>query len=202
MSRSHAGIQISEINEGDVPMKSRYSMRSVRIALLAAGALVWASSTGAWAAGAGSLFVAGATSTPTHWNIQIGVPTVAEIQGVPTSEAGDPLPATIDVIIKSSDFGNVTVIGTRIGMTSNYSFTYTPPAIANGDEFDACNTTIVAYITNGNNSNNDLIDDGLQNGSTNASAGFRFVDANGDPIECVVLGVESTPWTGFKSLYR
>jgi hypothetical protein len=183
-------------------MNSRYSLRSVRIALLAAGALVWASTSGAWAAGAGSLYVAGATSTPTHWNIEIGVPTVAEIQGVPTSEAGDPLPATIDVFVKSSLFGNTTVTGTRIGMTSDYSFTYTPPAIANGDGFDACSTVIVAYITSGNNSNNDLIDDGLQNGSTDASAGFRFVDANGDPIPCQSVGVESTPWTGFKSLYR
>jgi hypothetical protein len=183
-------------------MNSRSSIRSVRIALLAAGALVWALTPGAWAAGAGSLFVAGATGNPTHFDIQIGVPTNAEIRGVPTSEAGDPLPATIDVIVKSSQFGNTTVTGTRIGLTNNYSFTYTPPAIANGDEFDACATTIVAYITNGNNSNNDLIDDGLQNGSSNASAGFRFVDANGDPIDCEVLGVEPTPWAGFKSLYR
>jgi hypothetical protein len=184
-------------------MKNRRdSIRPVCTALLATGALTLALTSGAWANGAGSLYVAGATNTPTHWNIQIGVTTNAEIRGVLTSEVGSPLPATINVIVKSSDFGNTTVTGTRIGMTSDYSFSYTPPAIANGDDFDACNTSIVAYQSNGNNSNNDLIDDGLQNGSSSAAAGFRFTDASGNPLPCQLVGVEPTPWSGFKSLYR
>lgn len=184
-------------------MHRRDSIRSVRIALLAAGALVWALTPGAWAAnGAGSLYVAGATSNPTHWDIPIGVPTVAEIRGVSTSEVGNPLPATIPVIVKSSDFNNITVTGTRIGLTNDYTFTFTPPATANGDKFDACNTGIVAYQTSGNNSNNDLIDDGLLNGSSSAAAGFRYTNANNEPLPCEFVGVEPAPWTGFKSLYR
>jgi hypothetical protein len=145
------------------------------------------------AQGAGSLFVAGATHTPTHWNIQIGVPTTAEIQGVTTSEVGDPLPATITVIVKSSLFGNTSLVGTRIDATSNYSFTYTPPSIATGSAFNACETTVVSYVTEALNTNNDLLDDGLQNGSRNDASGFRFVDAEGQLISCV-LGVEPSTW--------
>jgi hypothetical protein len=151
--------------------------------------------------GPGSLYVAGASTTPTHFNIQIGVETCGEIRGV-GSEVGDPLPPTITVIIKSTFFGNTYLVGTQIGATNNYSFCYTPPAVANGDDFDACATTIVAYVTEGQNSNNDLIDDGLQNGSDNTAAGLRFVDANGDPIDCIKVGVERAPWSGVKSLYR
>jgi hypothetical protein len=151
--------------------------------------------------GPGSLYVTGASTTPTHWNIPIGVPTNAEIQGV-GSEVGSPLPATINVIIKSMTFGNTTVTGTQIGATNNYAFTYTPPALANGDEFDACNTVIVAYVNNNQNANNDLIDDGLQNGSTNTASGFRFVDGTGAAIPCVVVGVEPTTWGTAKHLYQ
>jgi len=176
---------------------------SLRIVFLAAAALACALTPGAWAAIAnGSLYVAGATHNPTHWDIPIGVPTAAVIVGVSTSEVGDPLPATITVIVKSSNFGNVSVTGTRIGVTSDYSFSFTPPTIANGDPIDACSTGIVAYQDEGNNSNNDLIDDGLQNGSVNAAAGFRYTNAANEPLPCLIVGVEPTPWTGFKSLYR
>jgi hypothetical protein len=163
-------------------------------------AVAFASSAMA-ANGPGSLFVAGASSTPTHWNIPIGVETCAEIRGVGT-EVGDPLPPTITVIVKSSEFGNTTLVGTRIGVTNDYSFCWTPPATANGDLFDACGTTVVAYVSNGQNTSNDIIDDGVQNASSNAAAGFRFVDGNGDPIECIVLGVDEAPWSGVKTLYR
>jgi len=183
-------------------MNHSHSIRPARMAFLAA-VLVCALTPGAWAAiAAGSLYVAGATHNPTHWDIPIGVPTTAEIRGVSTSEVGDPLPATISVIVKSSHFGNTIVTATRIGATSDYTFSFTPPAIANGDAFDACATGIVAYQTNGNNSNNDLIDDGLQNGSSNSAAGFRYTNAANEPLPCGVVGVEETPWTGFKSLYR
>src|SRR5207342_1168308 len=110
------------------------------------------------AIGAGSLFVAGETTTPTHWNITVGVPWTIEIRGVLASEVGGSLPPTMTAWVKSSLLGNTAVTATRIGATSNYSFVYTPPT-------EACATTIVAYFSLGQNSNNDLIDDGLQNGS-------------------------------------
>jgi hypothetical protein len=151
--------------------------------------------------GPGALFVAGATSTPTHYNIPIGVPTAAEIRGV-GSEVGSPLPATISVIIKSSSFGNATVTANRIGSTNNYAFTYTPPAIGSGSQFDACETTIVAYVSNAQNTSNDWIDDAVLNGSGTAAAGFRFVDAQGVLIPCPVVGVEPATWSVAKQLYQ
>ena len=174
-----------------------------RIARLGALLAVVLVASSAWGVqGAGSLYVAGASTTPTHWNIPIGVPIKAEIQGVDPAETGGSLPATLTVIVKSSAFGNTYLVGTQIGTSANYTFTYTAPAIANGDEADACGTTIVAYVTEGMNSNNDLIDDGMQNGSTNSASGFRFVDGNGDPIECIKIGVAPAPWSAVKSLYR
>jgi len=149
--------------------------------------------------GPGALYVAGASNTPTHWNIPIGVATNAEIRGV-GSEVGSPLPATITVIVKSSQFGNTFLVGTRIGLTNDYSFSYTPPAVANGDDFNACNTTIVAYVTTSQNSSNDLIDDGLANGSSSSAAGFRFLDGAGVPIECTV-GVAPSTWGNVKKLF-
>jgi hypothetical protein len=176
--------------------------RSHRFHFACALTLGLLATSSAWAVnGPGSLFVSGASHTPTHWNIPIGVATNAEIRGV-GSEVGSPLPATIVVIIKSSAFGNTFLTGFQIGTSNNYSFTYTPPAIANGDDFDACNTTVVAYVENGRNSDNDLIDDGVQNNSSGAAAGFRFVDAAGRPIDCVFLGAESSPWSGVKGRYR
>jgi hypothetical protein len=171
--------------------------RSARVARVAMLLTIVLSAPLAWGAqGAGSLFVAGATHNPTHWDIPVGVPTTAEIRGVLASELGGSFPPTITVIVKSSNFGNTSLTATRIGMTADYTFDYTPPADR------ACQTTIVAYVENGQNSNNDLIDDGLQNGSTNSAAGFRFVDANGDTIPCQVLGVDGRPWSAVKSLYR
>ena len=157
----------------------------------------------AWSVtGDASLFVPGATNTPTHFNVQIGVPVVVEIHGVPTQEVGDPLPATLDVWVKSSLFGNTQLVATRIDDTNNYTFTYTPPAIANGDDFNACGTTTVAYKVIGRIANNDYCDDGLRNGTADAGSGLRFVDANGNPLTCQTVGVESTPWGKVKSHYR
>ncbi len=108
---------------------------------------------------------------------------------------GGPYPATISVIVKSTDFGHTVVVGTRIGTSSDYAFTFIPPD-------GACNTTIVAYVTKGQNTNNDLIDDGLQNGSSNAACGLRLVDDTGAEVPCTVLGVENRPWGEIKSLFR
>jgi hypothetical protein len=171
-------------------------VRGRRVAALCVAILILSVGPRAWASiGAGSLFVAGATNTPTHWNIPVGVPTTAELRGVATSEVGDPLPPTITVFVKSSFMGNAVVSASRIGSTSDYTFTWTPPDTA-------CNTTIVAYGSQGRNSNNDLLDDGLQNGSQSAACGFRFVNALGDEIPCDAVGVEATPWSGVKRLYR
>jgi hypothetical protein len=155
----------------------------------------------AWANGAGSLFVSGASHTPTHWNIEVGVAVKAEIHGVDPSEVGGSLPATLDVWVKSSVFGNTQLTATQIGTSSDYTFTYTPPAVAIGDPQDACGTTIVAYYEVGQNANNDYCDDDLKNGSTNAASGFRYYDSNGSLIDCTV-GVEQSRWDRMKSLYR
>ena len=125
------------------------------------------------------------------------MPVSAEIQGVSTSEVGDPLPATIAVFVKSSVFGNTEVIGTRIDASNDYSFTYTSPTVAEG----ACGTTSVAYQELGLNSNNDLLDDGLRNGSTSAASGFRFVTSDGSAINCEV-GVAPSAWGTVKRLFR
>jgi hypothetical protein len=150
--------------------------------------------------GAGALVVPGATSTPTHWNIPIGVPTTARICGVTLAEAGDPLPPTLTVWVKSTFMGNTMLVATWVGGDC-YEFVYTPPAYANGD-FDACGTTIVAYMDIGLNANNDIADDGFDNDSQTAASGFRFVDALGAPIECTVLGADEEPWGTVKRLYR
>jgi hypothetical protein len=177
--------------------RSRLPGAGAAIAVLLSAPLAWG------AIGAGSLYVASSPSqNPTHWDIPIGVPVVAEIRGVLASEVGGSFPPTITVIVKSSDFGNTFLTATRIGMTADYTFTYTAPAVANGDPFDACNTTIVAYVENGQNSNNDLIDDGQQNGSSNAACGFRFLNAAGQTIPCGPVGVEPRPWSSVKALYR
>jgi hypothetical protein len=169
------------------------------IALLLGGTLV--STPASSDTGAGSLVVAGATSTPTHWDIPIGVPTIAQICGVTTAEAGDPLPATLTVWVKSSFLGNTQLTANWIGGDC-YEFIYTPPSVANGDGIDACETTVVAYVHVGLNANNDICDDGIDNDSHNAACGLRFVDEHGDPIICSVLGVEARPWSLIKELYR
>ena len=143
--------------------------------------------------GTGSLLVAGATNTPTHWNVTFGSPIMAEIHGVSPSDVGNPLPPTIVVFVKSSAFGNVQLTAARIGVTNDYAFTYTPT--------NPCGTTVVAYTRLGLNTNNDLLDDGEQNGSRKAAAGFRFVDANGELLDCP-LGVEPSSWGLIKARYR
>ncbi len=162
--------------------------------------LVGAAQAGTMSIGAGSLFVAGATHTPTHWNVVLGTTITAEIRGVSTAEVGSPLPATITVWVKSSKYGNAMLTATRIDSSNDYTFTYTPPTVATVG-FDACGTTIVSYGVVGLNTNNDLLDDGLQNGSTNAACGFRFVNAQGEPLDCT-LGVNGAAWGDVKRLYR
>jgi hypothetical protein len=181
-------------------------MSKIRVIKRAASAfavvslLAFSAQAGTSANGAGSLYVAGATHTPTHWNVVLGSTVTAEIRGVSTSEVGDPLPATLTVYVKSSVFGNTTLTATQIGSSSDYTFTYTPPTTA-VDGYDACGTTIVSYVAVGLNSNNDFLDDDLQNGSVGTACGFRFLDSTGLPVSCT-LGVEPQPWGSVKQLYR
>jgi hypothetical protein len=167
---------------------------AVLCSIVTVAAILSATSAARAINGPGALYVAGATHTSTHWNIQVGVPTIAEIRSV-GSEVGTPKPATITVLIKNSQFGNTTLTATRIGSTSNYTFTYKSPV-------NACNTTIVAYVIDGQNASNDLLDDGLMNNSGTSAAGFRFVDANGRPIDCTGVGTTPSAWGGVKTLFQ
>src|SRR5262249_23228517 len=135
------------------------------------------------------------TTTPTHWNIQVGVTTKVEIHGVLASEVGGSLPATLTVYVKSSVFGNTVLTATQLGASGDYTFDYTAPS-------NACGTTIVSYFELGQNTNNDLCDDGLKNGSANAASGLRFLNAQGNPISCEPLGTESTTWGHLKTMYQ
>ena len=144
--------------------------------------------------GAASLYVAGVTTTPTHFNIPTQTPITVSLCGVTEAEVGGPLPATLPVFVKSSDFGNAAVTADRVGDSDCYEFSYTAP-------IHACNTTIVAYISGGHHANNDLADDGLANGSGSSASGLRFLDGDGEPIGCSVP-TERSSWGVVKQLYR
>ncbi len=161
---------------------------------IALAIIAFASSPALAVQGAGSLDVAGANTTPTHFDIPIGVEITATICGVMTAEVGDPLPATITVWVKSTENGNTMLTANRVGLTDCYEFAYTAPE-------GSCNTTIVAYQSPGLNSNNDIADDGIVNGSGIAAAGLRFVDEFGDPIECAVPTTRRS-WSAVKGLFQ
>ena len=145
--------------------------------------------------GQAALFVAGASSTPTHWNIPILTSITAELRGVSTEEVGDPLPATVTVWVKSTYFGNTMLTATRIDDTSDYTFDYTAPE-------EACFTSVVSYYDIGLNANNDIADDGLLNGSGISASGFRYLDDMGLLIDCVPIGTEVRSWGTIKGMYR
>lgn len=147
--------------------------------------------------GPAALWVVAATHTPTHWNIPVAGTTCAELRGVTL----EPLPPVLTVWVKSSEFDNTELIATRIGSTNDYAFCYFPPASGEG-VIGACGTTIVAYGELGHNACNDLIDDGVLNGSAQAAAGFRFLDASSRPVDCTPLAVQSASWGNVKTLYQ
>jgi hypothetical protein len=106
----------------------------------------------------------------THYKVQAGATITGTIVG-----ATDVSDGSVSVIIKSSSFGNTTLAGTASGGT--ITFSWTVPATG------VCNTTIVAYRTNGNLANNIIVK--AANGSPGASvsaAGYAITDANGDVI--------------------
>lgn len=144
--------------------------------------------------GNATLAVAGANTTPTHFDIPLEVATTATLCGVSTSEVGDPLPTTITVWVKSSELGNTMLTATRIGVTDCYEFSYTPP-------FWACGTTIVAYQRLGLDANNDVAMDGSLDGVWTGASGLRFVDEFGYPIECIIP-IRERSWGAVKQLFR
>jgi len=135
-------------------------------------------------------------------------PTKYALQASPTPQtitctitgASDVSGSTVPVIIKSSNLGNTTVMGSVSGTTITFTFT----APRNG-----CNTSIVAYGSNGNNTNNSWITPG-----GTSAAGFAFVDGSGNVIACGSTptnwfylgyadnhfqheaGLQGLPWTG------
>ncbi len=104
---------------------------------------------------------------PTHYNLQVGTTVTCTIDGA-SEVSGE---STTDVIIKSSDLGNTTVTGTVTGTGSSTQITFSWTAPYNG-----CNTTIVAYKTEGLNSNNNVISGG------HSAAGFAYTDENGNVL--------------------
>ena len=104
----------------------------------------------------------------THWAVTVGTTVHCTIDG-----ATDVSTSTVDVIIKSSTLGNTTVTGTVNLATHQISFSWAVPA-------SRCDTNIVAYKTSGNNTNNSLIPPG----GGSSSAGFGYVDAQGNPATC------------------
>lgn len=147
---------------------SRRAVAGTKSGLLlavAAGALAFVSSASA-ATAPGGLHCNLPVYNSTHYALQIGQTVTCTIEGA-TDVIGQ---TTVDVIIKSTGSGNIVVTGTVVGST--ITFSYTAPA-------DRCDTNIVAYGTNGNNTNNSFITPG-----GTSAAGFGYVDAQGNPIVC------------------
>ncbi|HET7568021.1 MAG TPA: hypothetical protein VFJ91_08535 [Gaiellaceae bacterium] len=112
---------------------------------------------------------------PTHYKLQVGTGGTFAIVG-----ATDVAPGPVTVYVKSSTLGNTAVAGTAATdptYGTTITFSYTAPA-------NGCDTTVVAYASNGNVSNNDVIDDGSKNDSGGAAGGFAYTDASGDVIPC------------------
>jgi hypothetical protein len=107
---------------------------------------------------------------PTHYGLPAGSSVTCTIDGA--SEVSGL--STVDVIIKSSDLGNTTVTGTVTGTGDGTQITFTFDAPSDG-----CNTTIVAYQSDGLNANNSIITPGGK-----AAAGFAYLDGNGNSITC------------------
>jgi hypothetical protein len=125
---------------------------------------------------AASTQCAGATSlavhNSTHYKLQVGTKVTGKIVGA----TDIPCSGTVSVIIKSSTLGNTTVKGS-VNSKCTITFSYTAPK-------NGCDTSIVAYSSNGNNSNNDIIADGVDDGTPSSTGGYAFVDKAGKVISC------------------
>jgi hypothetical protein len=132
----------------------------------------------------------GATSlavhNPTHYKLQAGTGGTFMIVGAQDVCSWDyahhhwDCPAETTVYIKRSDgYGNSvvdTVTGTISGSYPDIIITFSYTALSPGD---VCQTSIVAYKTNGNLANNHIISGGW------SAAGFAFVDASGNVLSCL-----------------
>jgi hypothetical protein len=161
-----------------------YKPRSVlsKFSVVAAGLLVTATlvATGPFALGVasagtgpgelaapvGSLLGTGPVLNNTHWKVQTGDIVTGTIENTSLPDG------SVDVIIQSSYFGNQTVSGTAAGGT--ITFTFDTNSVTGG----VCGTSVVAYVTEGNLTDNALIPGGNGNGP----GGFAFVDALGNVI--------------------
>jgi hypothetical protein len=122
---------------------------------------------------------------PVKYDLEVGTTVTCTIEGASDATLNDD--GFVDVWVKSSNLGNTLLQGTLSGTTITFEFT----APEGG-----CFTTIVSYTSLGNNSNNDFINDGLANGNGNASAGFRYVDGDGNVVtDCGGGGHEASATT-------
>lgn len=143
---------------------------------------------------AGASVCPGTTSlsvyNPTHYALPVGSMATVAIVGASDltgTETCNSSPG-VEVIIKSTPLGNTTICGTLSncpGDNCTVTFDYTAPA-------NGCQTTNVAYKTNGNGATNDVIDDGLLNGSASAAAGLAYVKAAGDNAAVSCAAVSTT----------
>jgi hypothetical protein len=106
----------------------------------------------------------------THWQLTVGHSVTCTIEGA-SDVSGQ---STVDVIIKSTTLGNTIVTGTVSGSGANTTITFSFTADAT-----RCDTNIVAYGTSGNNTDNRFITP-----PGGSSAGFGYVDAQGNPAVC------------------
>src|SRR6478752_4119154 len=125
---------------------------------------------------AGGLPNTGDALNRTKWKVQVGDSITDTIVGVVDPNLDGATEA--DVVIKSSERGNVTVRGTKSGTT--ITFSWTVPA-------NACATMVVAYgpvgsNPTGNNSNNDIIRMLFDPPGHQAIAGFAAVDGSGNVV--------------------
>src|SRR3984957_19121358 len=102
----------------------------------------------------------------THWMVQTGDIVTGTIENTNLPDG------PVDVIIQSSYFGKKTISGTASGGT--ITFTFDTTTVTGG----VCGTSVVAYVTEGNLTDNFLIPGGNGNGP----GGFAFVDSSGNVI--------------------
>jgi hypothetical protein len=151
--------------------RSRWNRRAVAGGGKSALLLAAATAVLAFVPTAAAAHAPGALNCPlpvynsTHWQVTVGTTVNCTIDG-----ATDVSDGPVDVFIKSTTLGNTTVVGTALNGT--ISFSWNVPA-------DRCDTNIVAYGTTGNNTDNRIITP-----PGGSSAGFGYVDAQGNPVTC------------------
>src|SRR6266404_685507 len=106
----------------------------------------------------------------THWKVVVGTTIHGTIQNITPPLGADT--TSVPVIVKQGgDNRQVDGAVSNGGATVSFDFTVPPEWGPSGGQ---CNTSIVAFLSNGNNTNNSLITDG-----GNSSAGFAITDKKG-----------------------